>query len=146
MIGVNLLLLSVVIAANVAEPGPLAVMSGILVGPLCTYVALQQYLGTFRGVRSAATKSSVLLYLFAGFLLFVVITETGAALAAGLSSLRLMASFLISMLATAGLGLMVGRMNALWSRTLRASMAAATTYSAPIDYSLLEVLLAKVKH
>jgi hypothetical protein len=137
----NLLLLSAFIAGNVVEPNPFALMSGLFILPLCISMAAQQYRGTFRGVPSAATTASVLLYVFAGFLLFGVITSTGEAVLQG-SSLHLMAPFLIPMLVAAALCVAFGRMNALWSRKLREGLASGVISPVQRGFSLRELLLA----
>jgi len=137
----NLFLLAAFIAANVVEPNPFAMMGSLFVLPLCGLMAAQQYRGTFRRVPSAAKTTSVLLYIFGGFLLFALITSTGEAVLEGVS-LGFMASILIPMLVAASFSIAIGRMNALWSQRMRAALASGAVAPAQRGFSFRELLLA----
>lgn len=137
----NLFLLSAFIAANVVEPNPFAMMGGLFILPLCVLMAAQQYRGTFRRVPSAAKTTSVLLYIFGGFLLLGVVTSTGEAVLEGVS-LRLMTSILIPMLIVASASIAIGRMNALWAQRVRAVVATGAEAAVRRGFSVRELLLA----
>src|SRR6187200_658780 len=96
----NLLLLSAFIGEAIVEPNLFAIMGGLFILPLCILMAVQQYRGTFRCVQSAATTTSVLLYVLGGFLIFGVVTSAGEAIANSIS-LAMMGSILVPMLIVA---------------------------------------------
>jgi len=137
----NLLLLSTFIAAAIVEPNRFAIMGGLFVLPLCVLMAVQQYRGTFRCVQSAATTTSVLLYIMGGFLIFGVVTSAGEAIANSIS-LRMMASILIAMLIVATCSIAIGRMNALWSRRIRSAIDSGAVPAIKRGFSLRDLLLA----
>lgn len=138
----NLFLLSVFIAANVVEPNPFAMMlGGCSFLPMWVVIAIQQYRGTFRCVASAATTTSVLLYMIGGFMVFVLISMIAESVQDGVA-LRLIATPLIWMFVVAAGSLAFARMNALWSRQLRSALAAGAVAANRRGFSLRELLLA----
>lgn len=131
---------SAVVAANVVEPNPFTMLGSLVILPLSIVLAAHQYRGTFRLVPSAAKTTSVLLYIFGGFLLFAGVTTAGEAVVEGVS-MRLFASFLFPMFGAAALSLAAGRMNALCSAKLRADLATGATSPRQSGFTLRELLL-----
>jgi prepilin-type N-terminal cleavage/methylation domain-containing protein len=141
VIGANLLLISVLIAETVVEPGLFAVVSGLFVCPICLFIAAQQYRGTFRRISAGAAATSLLLYIIGGFLLVVVVTWIAEAIVEGIS-LRLSASFTLPVLLMAVFCLASGRTNALWSQRVRAAVSAGAIAYHQRGFTLRELLLA----
>ncbi|MDB2685730.1 hypothetical protein N9Y42_00780 [Mariniblastus sp.] len=67
VIALSLLLISLAIAELAVTGDLCSLISGAIILPFPTTLAIQQYRGTFCGVRSAAAASSVILFLFGGF-------------------------------------------------------------------------------
>lgn len=134
-----LVLLSAFIGLNIAEPNPFALVGGVIFVPLCLLLPIHQYRGTFHCNASAARTVSVFLYFVCGFWLFAFATTLGEAVIEGLS-LRLMAPFLLSFLILALYGFFAARLNARWSRALRAAIAAGVSEPRR-GFTLKELLL-----
>ena len=116
-------------------------MGGVLIAPLFSVLAVQQYRGTFRGVPSAATTASVIQYGWGGLLLFGVATTAGEAMADSIA-VSFLASVLVPMFLSASFSLVSGRMNALWARCLRTAFCAGAARPIQRGFSLRELILA----
>jgi hypothetical protein len=116
-------------------------VAALFFGPLCLFMAAQQYLGTFRRVPSGAAATSLLLYIVSGFLILAVVTSIGEAVVEGIS-LRLMASITLPMLVAAAFCIVSGRMNALWSFKVSAAISAGAISRRDRGFTLRELFLA----
>ena len=112
VIALSLLLVSLAIAELAVTGDLCSLIAGAIILPFPTTLAVQQYRGTFCGVRSAAAMSSVILFLFGGF----------ATLAFGITFINDVGDgqeikwlgLLIPMFAIATLGLFGGLVNWRW--------------------------------
>jgi hypothetical protein len=140
VIAADLSLVSAFIAASIAGPGPFAILGGFLVLPICLFLAAQQYRGTFRRVPSAAQTTSVMLYIVGAFLLFGVGTSAVEALR-GNGSMRQVASIFVPVSVVALGSIAVGRMNALWFRTLSEAIDSGAVAPESRGFSIRELLV-----
>jgi hypothetical protein len=136
----SLLAVSATIATQVIEPNPLLWFGILLFLPLVLALAIQQYRGTFRRTTSAAKVAGVILYVLGGLATFALLSTVGEAIGDG-TSLWLMYDLLTCMSMFAAVCLVAGRMNWVWSRTLRAAVADADFAARRWRFSLREMLL-----
>ncbi|MBN2472971.1 MAG: hypothetical protein JXB62_00085 [Pirellulales bacterium] len=145
VIAANLFLLSIYAGAIVVLD-PCTIIGFAIVVPLWVAIALEQYLGTFRRVPSAAAATGVLLYLVGGLATFAFVTTVGETIVEG-TALRLIPKMVVwilgPMLLIAAGSILAGRMNALWARKLRAAINSLATPPGPsrFRFSLHELLV-----
>jgi hypothetical protein len=138
VIGLSLVLISIAIAAFTVTWDPCSVLGGVILLPLPTVLAVQQYRGAFRANASAAFTSAVLLFVVAGIGLFGFVTTFGELVLEGMGLPWW--DLLVPMLMIGIAAGLAGWLNLRWSRRIR---RIAVTFSDTIgspQFSLRELL------
>ena len=112
----SLFLIAVAIASLIVASDPFSVVAAAVTLPVTSVMAVQQYRGTFRRVRSAASASSLLLFVVGAFAIFAFVTTVGEIAVAGANLPWL--SLLLPMLVIAVVTLCGGWLNWDWQRKL----------------------------
>lgn len=136
----NVFLISAFVGSSIIDPNPFAFIGGFFVLPICIFLAVQQYRGTFRRVPSAAHATSMMLYIVGAFLLFGAATSTAETIQKGIS-LRLTAPFLVPMLAAAFSSIAIGKLNSRWCQSMLAAIESGAQAPVHRGFSLRELLL-----
>lgn len=143
IIGGSLFLISASIA-GIVMLDPDAIIGGVFLMPLLVAVAILQYFAAFRAVRSAATISSIMLYIAGAFATLAFITTAGEAVVVDGMLFSYMYPLLGTMAAIAATFLVSGRANANWSRKLGAACETLTIVHGQGRFGFREVLLGVV--
>lgn len=131
-----LFLVSVAIASFTVTWDPCAFVGGLILLPLPATLAVQQYRGTFRHIRSASKMTAILLFVVGGFAAFAFVA-TFVEIVEGGGELPWF-GLLLPMLATSAIGFASGWLNLSW----RGELPNDITLTAPQSFSKREIWLA----
>jgi hypothetical protein len=135
-----LFLISYALAMFTVTWDPCSLFGGLVILPLPAILAVAQYRATFRQNTKAASTSALLLFIIGGLAFLAFAVTLGEMLIEGVRLPWI--SLLLPMLATGVVGCLAAWINLSWSRRLTKVRPSATNPTAPIRFSVRELLAA----